>query len=77
MTLTLQQAGASDYVKHVDLTPPTHGRVLMHSCCAPCAGDLMEQILANGIDLTIFFYNPNIHPKREYDIRKNENIRFA
>ncbi len=27
--------------------------------------------------MTIFFYNPNIHPKREYDIRKNENIRFA
>ena len=28
-------------------------------------------------DLTIFFYNPNIHPLREYEIRKNENIRFA
>lgn len=37
----------------------------------------MEQMLANGIDLTIFFYNPNIHPKKEYEIRKNENIRFA
>ena len=24
-----------------------------------------------------FFYNPNIHPKKEYEIRKNENIRFA
>jgi hypothetical protein len=31
----------------------------------------------SGIDLTIFFYNPNIHPKKEYEIRKNENIRFA
>jgi predicted adenine nucleotide alpha hydrolase (AANH) superfamily ATPase len=37
----------------------------------------MEQMLANGIDLTIFFYNPNIHPKKEYEIRKEENIRFA
>jgi predicted adenine nucleotide alpha hydrolase (AANH) superfamily ATPase len=26
----------------------------------------------SGIDLTIFFYNPNIHPKKEYEIRKNE-----
>jgi epoxyqueuosine reductase len=52
-------------------------RVLMHSCCAPCAGDLMERMKASGIDLTIFFYNPNIHPKREYEIRKNENKRFA
>ena len=65
-------------VKHVDLSPPKgERRVLMHSCCAPCAGELMEQMLANGIDLTIFFYNPNIHPKKEYEIRKEENIRFA
>jgi len=64
--------------KHVDLIPPNgEQRVLMHSCCAPCAGELMEQMVANGIDLTIFFYNPNIHPKKEYKIRKEENIRFA
>lgn len=51
--------------------------VLIHSCCAPCAGELMEAMLESGIPLTIFFYNPNIHPKDEYEIRKNENIRFA
>jgi predicted adenine nucleotide alpha hydrolase (AANH) superfamily ATPase len=32
---------------------------------------------ASGIDYTIFFYNPNIHPKEEYLLRKDENIRFA
>src|SRR3546814_15032330 len=32
---------------------------------------------ASGIDYAIYFYNPNIHPDREYEIRKNENIRFA
>lgn len=32
---------------------------------------------ASGIDYTIFFYNPNIHPIREYEIRKEENMRFA
>ena len=37
----------------------------------------MENMHASGIDLTIYFYNPNIHPRREYDIRKEENIRFA
>ncbi len=60
--------------------PPETGddkRVLIHSCCAPCAGDLMERMKKSGIDLTIFFYNPNIHPKKEYEIRKNENKRFA
>ena len=65
-------------IKHIDLTPPEgEKRVLLHSCCAPCAGEMMEQLVANGLDLTIFFYNPNIHPKKEYEIRKEENIRFA
>ncbi|MCA9392717.1 MAG: epoxyqueuosine reductase QueH [Candidatus Omnitrophica bacterium] len=64
--------------KELDLTPPGGSqKVLMHSCCAPCAADIMEQLKAKGIDLTIFFYNPNIHPRDEYEIRKNENIRFA
>lgn len=57
--------------------PNGHNKVLLHSCCAPCSGEVMEAMLASGIDLTIFFYNPNIHPKKEYEIRKNENIRFA
>ncbi|NBT34460.1 MAG: hypothetical protein EBT03_02825 [Betaproteobacteria bacterium] len=52
-------------------------QLLLHSCCAPCAGELMESFLESGIRYTIFFYNPNIHPRKEYDIRKEENIRFA
>lgn len=60
------------------LTPPEgHRRVLLHSCCAPCSGEVMEAMLASGIDYTIFFYNPNIHPEREYLLRKDENVRFA
>ena len=52
-------------------------KLLLHSCCAPCSGEVMEAIQASGIDYTIFFYNPNIHPQKEYEIRKEENIRFA
>jgi epoxyqueuosine reductase len=52
-------------------------KLLLHSCCAPCAGDIMERIAESGINFSIFFYNPNIHPKKEYEIRKEENIRFA
>ncbi len=60
------------------MTPPNkEKKVLMHSCCAPCAGEIMEKMVASGINLTIFFYNPNIHPREEYEIRKSENIRFA
>jgi len=63
-----------------NLKLPSHvsnNKVLLHSCCAPCAGDLMKRMKASGIELTIFFYNPNIHPKKEYEIRKEENIRYA
>ena len=49
----------------------------MHSCCAPCSGEPMEALVASSVDFTIFFYNPNIHPRHEYEIRKSENIRFA
>ena len=57
--------------------PGGHNKVLLHSCCAPCSGEVMEAMLASGIDYTIFFYNPNIHPLKEYELRKEENIRFA
>ena len=30
-----------------------------------------------GAQVTIFFYNPNIHPRKEYEIRKEENKRYA
>jgi predicted adenine nucleotide alpha hydrolase (AANH) superfamily ATPase len=52
-------------------------KLLLHSCCAPCSGEVMEAIQAAGIEYSIFFYNPNIHPKREYELRKQENIAFA
>ena len=59
------------------LPPGGHRKVLLHSCCATCSGELMEAMRFSGIDFTVFFYNPNIHPVQEYELRKNENIRFA
>jgi predicted adenine nucleotide alpha hydrolase (AANH) superfamily ATPase len=57
--------------------PGGHKKVLLHSCCAPCSGEVMEAMTASGIEYTIYFYNPNIHPRTEYELRKSENIRFA
>jgi predicted adenine nucleotide alpha hydrolase (AANH) superfamily ATPase len=37
----------------------------------------METLHHSRIPYTIYFYNPNIHPREEYEIRKQENIRFA
>ncbi|KAA8735354.1 epoxyqueuosine reductase QueH [Acinetobacter qingfengensis] len=57
---------------------PDHAnKLLLHSCCAPCSGEVMEALIESEIDFSIFFYNPNIHPVKEYLIRKEENIRFA
>jgi predicted adenine nucleotide alpha hydrolase (AANH) superfamily ATPase len=57
--------------------PNGEKRILLHSCCAPCSGEIMEALLESSISYTVFFYNPNIHPLKEYEIRKQENKRFA
>lgn len=60
------------------IAPPNGDRkVLLHSCCAPCSGDVISRMVGSGLDITIFFYNPNIHPLKEYKLRKDENIRYA
>ena len=67
----------NDFVRPILNPPGGQKKVLLHSCCAPCSGEVMEAMLASGVDYTIFFYNPNIHPEREYLLRKDENVRFA
>ena len=67
----------AEYARPVLKAPGGARRVLLHSCCAPCAGEIMEAVAASGIGATLFFHNPNIHPAEEYILRKEENIRFA
>lgn len=65
-------------MNHPTLIPPDGSqRVLLHSCCAPCSSAIIECLLANGIRPTVFYCNPNIYPLREYEIRKQEAIRFV
>ena len=58
-------------------TPNGEDRVLLHSCCAPCSSAIIECLLANGIRPTVFYCNPNIYPQEEYEIRKQEAVRFV
>ncbi len=44
----------------------------MHICCAPCATHCINLLKEMGYDVIGFFYNPNIHPAKEYEKRKNE-----
>ncbi len=50
-------------------------KMLLHSCCAPCSTHCIT-VLEKDYDLTIYYYNPNILPREEYERRKNEQIRF-
>ena len=51
--------------------------VLLHTCCAPCSSAIIEALLQNGITPIIYYCNPNIYPREEYEIRKNECTRYA
>lgn len=49
----------------------TKPRLLLHACCAPCSSAVLE-VLNGFFDITIFFHNPNISPKEEFDFRLKE-----
>ena len=63
--------------KNVFGKPADCDRLLLHACCAPCSSAIVEWLLANGVRPTIFYYNPNIWPREEYNIRKEESKRHA
>ena len=46
-------------------------KTLMHICCAPCANQPIQVLRREGIELSGFWFNPNIHPYTEYQARKH------
>ena len=51
--------------------------VLLHTCCAPCSSAIIEALMKEGVTPVIYYCNPNIYPREEYEIRKNECTRYA
>ena len=49
--------------------------LLLHACCAPCSSAVLER-LSSHFKITIFYYNPNIDKKEEYEKRVNELKKF-
>lgn len=49
--------------------------LLLHACCAPCSSYVLEY-LSKHFDITLFFFNPNISPKSEYEFRESELARL-
>ena len=50
--------------------------LLLHACCAPCSSACLEYLFEN-FDITVFYYNPNISPKTEFDKRLEEEKRLV
>ena len=46
-------------------------KLLMHTCCAPCSVYCIDELKSEGIDPTLYWYNPNIHPYMEYKSRRD------
>ena len=46
-------------------------RLFLHSCCAPCSSYVLEY-LSRYFQITVLYYNPNIYPPSEYEMRVEE-----
>jgi len=51
-------------------------KLLLHVCCATCAAGTIEQ-LKREYNITCYFYNPNIHPREEYDRRLSDVKKYT
>ena len=63
--------------KNVFGKPEDCDRVLLHACCAPCSSAIVEWLVQHDVRPTIYYYNPNIWPREEYENRKQESKRHA
>ena len=55
---------------------PKGTKLLLHACCAPCSSAVLER-LHDVFDITIYYYNPNITDKDEYQKRLDEIHNFV
>ena len=52
-------------------------KLLLHSCCAPCSGAIIESLVSEGVRPVVFFSNSNIESREEYDKRLAELRRYC
>lgn len=71
MNYSIETEKIIDYNKREQVVPS----LLLHACCAPCSSACLEY-LSSFFNITVFFYNPNISPKAEFDKRLEEERRL-
>ena len=70
-----------NYQRQLDHILKEHGKknevpsLLLHSCCAPCSSYVLEYLSA-FFQITVFYFNPNISPREEYEKRVQEQQRL-
>jgi hypothetical protein len=52
-------------------------KILLHTCCAPCLIVPHRVLSEQGFEVVPFFYNPNIHPFREYRERYQAVVEYC
>ncbi|MBQ1372833.1 epoxyqueuosine reductase QueH [Candidatus Saccharibacteria bacterium] len=52
-------------------------KLLLHTCCAPCSVYCIKSLRAEGVEPTLYWYNPNIHPYAEYKARRDCLKKYA
>ncbi len=52
-------------------------KIVLHACCAPCASYPIIKLIEDNYKPVVFFYNPNIYPFEEYEIRRNELKKYC
>lgn len=52
-------------------------KLLLHTCCAPCSVYCIDKLREEGIEPTVYWYNPNIHPYMEYKARRDTLLEYT
>jgi len=59
------------------MTDSSMKQVLLHICCAPCGGYVIKELQKMGYQVTAYFFNPNIYPEAEYNLRLSEVEKYC
>lgn len=51
--------------------------ILLHQCCGPCSIYPIRELISSGFTPVLFFYNPNIHPIKEFYLRLDNGVKVA
>jgi epoxyqueuosine reductase len=52
-------------------------KVLLHACCGPCLLEPYDALVGEGHEVRVAYANPNIHPREEYERRRDTLLAYA